>query len=341
MGISILVRRKVKVMSDEHSTVFETEADVKWSTSERIRWKLETWIVEPGRVLIQDSRGVIGMAIIGLYIFLGTIGLFFIPEPEPTGPILLGPFEQLEYPFGTNNRGSDMFSLMVHSIPNMFKMILSGAVFSTFMATVVGTFSGYLGGVWDRILSTIADIALTLPGLPLVIVIGYVYQPTSPYLVGILVTINAWGGLARSIRSQVLTMRGENHVERSRALGLSTARIIRNDVLPGLLPYISVNFVNRARGVIFSSVALYFLAILPFTNFNWGVVLNQAYSEGALNRPAAVHWLLIPVIVISFLTLGFLLLAQSFDRIFNPRARTRQSETETAEHAGDELANIE
>ncbi|WP_114579002.1 ABC transporter permease [Saliphagus sp. LR7] len=318
-------------MTDQEASIFQTESDVQWSKKQRLKWRLEAWVIEPGRVLIKDFRGVVGIAIVGLFLAMGTVGIALLPEPSPTGPILLEPFQQTEYILGTDKRGFSILTSIVYATPNMFKMIFAGAIFATGVATAVGTLAGYKGGVWDSVLSTLSDIALTIPGLPLVIVIGFVYQPTNPYVVGILVTVNAWGGLARAIRSQVLTIRNEVYVERSRALGLSTPKIIRNDVLPGILPYVSVNFVNTARGVIFNAVALYFLGILPFTHLNWGVMLNQAYQNGALFNPGQIHWLIIPTFTIVLLSFGFLLLAQAFDRVFNPRARTRHDETEDTE----------
>ncbi|MFB9809406.1 ABC transporter permease subunit [Haladaptatus pallidirubidus] len=117
---------------------------------------------------------------------------------------------------------------------------------------------------------TITDVLMTIPGLPLVIVLAVLLEPRNPWVVGVVLTVNAWSGLARAIRSQVLTIRSESYVEASRLMGVSTPNILMKDVIPPIMPYIMVNFVNSARTVIFSSVGLYFLGILPFTNQNWG-----------------------------------------------------------------------
>lgn len=179
---------------------------------------------------------------------------------------------------------------------------------------------------------SLTDILMTIPGLPLVIVLAVILEPDEPWMVGIILTINAWAGLARAIRSQVLTLRNESFVEASRLMGISTPTIIAKDIVPGLMPYITVNFVNSARGVIFSSVGLYFLGILPFTNLNWGVMMNLAYSTGgALYSVDVLHWLLIPMITIIILSLGLILFAQGTDRIFNPRVRVRQMSNDTGE----------
>jgi len=80
---------------------------------------------------------------------------------------------------------------------------------------------------------------------------------------------------------------------------------------------------GAARGVIFAAVALYFLGVLPFTDANWGVTMSTAQNAGALYRPSAYHWIFTPMIVITVLAIGLVLLAQSLDRVFNPRIRAR------------------
>jgi len=204
------------------------------------------------------------------------------------------------------------------------------------MATLVGTLSGYKSGdPTDRILMTLTDIMMTIPGLPLIIVISAVFPPKSPYVVGLLLTINAWAGLARSIRSQVLSVREEAYVEASRLMGFKTRSIIRNDILPNIMPYVVINLANSARRVIFASVGLYFLGILPFTTLNWGVVLNLAHKNGAMYTKSTLYWILEPTIAIVMLSLAFILIAQGMDRLFNPRVRARNAKTTPDEGTSD------
>lgn len=252
-------------------------------------------------------------------------------DPEPRafdGPRLLGPFQTWEFPLGTTDHGKSILGQLVHATPAMFQMMLSGAIFGTFMGATWGTFSGFVGGRVDRAMMTIADILMTIPGLPLVIVLAATLQPENPYVVGIILVINGWAGSARSLRSQVLTIREESYVEASRLMGVPTRRILAFDIIPPLLPLILVGFVMRARRVVFSSVALYFLGILPFTDLNWGVMLNFAYqSPGALHSTSTWHWFIAPMATIMMITVALMLLNQGLDRLFNPRIIARHSET--------------
>jgi peptide/nickel transport system permease protein len=99
-----------------------------------------------------------------------------------------------------------------------------------------------------------------------------------------------------------------------------------NDVLPNIMPYVTINFAKSARSVIFSSVGLYFLGVLPFSTANWGVMMNQAYGQGgALYSWNSAHWLLFPMGAVILLSFGFILFAQGTDRLFNPRVRARHA----------------
>jgi len=181
----------------------------------------------------------------------------------------------------------------------------------------------------------LSDVALTIPGLPLVMLLAVIFEPTEPWKVGLLLTANAWGGTARQIRSQVLSTGQEAYVEASGIMSLSLSAIMVKDILPNIAPFVFVRFVQLGRRVIVSSVALYFLGVLPFTDVgtdNWGVMLQFGYQQGALYSLDFAHWLIIPIVPIVLLTYGLILFAQGTDRIFNPRVRARHIEIdETSE----------
>jgi peptide/nickel transport system permease protein len=201
-------------------------------------------------------------------------------------------------------------------------MILAGGLFATGLAEVVGTVAGYKGGTVDRGLTTVADIAMSIPGLPLIMVLAIVFNPTNPALIGMLITVNYWAGL----RSQILTLREESYVEAARTMGVSTPRILVKDIIPNIMPYILVNFANAARYVVFASVGLYYLGILPTSVRNWGIQLDQAYrNAGALTGAGTLYQLVFPMLAIMLIALALILLSQGMDRVFNPRVRTRMA----------------
>lgn len=340
---------------------FTTTAETTISWREQVMRDIDNYVVAPFRILWDDWRARVGFLIITLYILVGTIGVLMNPVPSTgMGPRYLQPFHdgwftlqpvslggislplnpRFHLVLGTDALGQGIWSQLVHSTPSMLKMIFAGAVFSAAVGTVLGTLAGYKGGFTDRAIMTLSDITMTIPGLPLVIIIAAALQPKNPYLIGLILGINNWAGLSRAVRSQVLSVRERNFVEASRAMGLSTPRILIDDILPDLMSYVSINFVQASRGIIFESVGLYYLGILPFTTLNWGVMMNLAYTtSGALYTWKSAHWLFLPMLTITLLSVGLILFSQGLDQIFNPRVRARHvkavSSTESNEDEED------
>jgi len=328
-----------RAATDGGSTVseFERTAEVTLSAGDRRRQWIEEKLLAPARIVWGDWRARTGLLVVSMYLLLGIVGPHVVAAPSPNqGRRLLGAFKSLEHPLGTTQNGVDILSQTVHATPAMLLMLTAGAVFTVVLGTAIGTASGYKGGRFDRVTMTINDMFMTIPGLPLTIVLASVLQIEGhPIVIGVLITINAWAGLARAIRSQVLTLRDAEYVEASRIMGIRTPRIVLGDIVPNLMPYITMNFVQQARAVIFGSVGLYFLGVLPYTSVNWGVMMNAAVKRaGATASPAAFHWLVVPMVTVILLALGLTLLAQGADRVFNPRVRARHAET-IEDGAGD------
>ena len=306
---------------------FQAESEFDATMMDVYEDTLERWVVSPLRVLWSDYRGRVGLLIVLLYVLMGTVGVIFYPETsilEHPDNTLAPAFQSAEYPLGTNGVGEDLLAKVIHSTPKMLKMMLAGAVFANCLGLVIGLFSGYLGGNVDKGLMTLTDTIGSIPGLPLLLILGAMFEPRNAYLIGIMVSINAWTGLARGVRAQVLPLRKQEYVEASRSMGQPTSTVLVKQILPDLLPLFAIRLFTSATGIITASVALYFLGILPVDRDNWGYMLNQAYTNsGALTDPSTVHWLLVPIVTISLLTFGLTMLAQAFDQVFNPRVRAR------------------
>jgi len=325
-----------------------TAEDVEQSRADRLRRFFRLTIYAPLVVAWTDLRTRTGVFLIGGFIFLSTIGTDWIQEPSTLqGQPFQTPFHEgwlafqditvlgltftgpkLILPLGTDDMGRDMLAQLVHASPAMLKMVVAGAVLSVGVGTLIGLLSGYSGGTLDYILMLITDTVLVIPALVLIIVISAVWAPRDPFLVGLLLGIDNWPNLARNIRSQVLSIREEDYTEASRAMGLSRTTILRKDMFSNMAPYILINLAQGSRRIIFESVGLYFLGILPFTTLNWGVMMNQAYHAAEITDLGRIHWLYLPMLMIIFVSLGFLLFAQGTDRLFNVRLRAKHAQTD-------------
>lgn len=298
---------------------------------ERYARKFHDGIVIPAQIMWGDWRARIGLFLLAPFLFMGTVGRQFFEPPTTTGPRLVQPFETLAYPLGTDGLGQDILAYIVYSTQPIFLMIIGGGVAATALATVTGVTAGYKRGWTDTVLVNIMDVVIAIPGFPLVIVIVAIFRPENPLLIGAALSVNAWAGLARMIRAETLSIRENNYVEASQIMGVSAPRIMRMDLLPNLAPYVIMHFINMARNVIFHSVALFFLGVLPYMEYNWGLMMNRAYEMGVLYTWDVAHWLVMPMLAIILLTVSLTLIAQSLDNVFNPRIRARHMENDDGE----------
>lgn len=337
--------RPVRTDGGNVNSPFEVVSQYEETRRDRYRKLYDAYIHAPFAIIRRDRRAQLGMTILVIYVLMGTVGTVLIePAQVAEGPAYVKPFQNWQFPLGTDKVGRDLFAQTVHSTQQMLKMITAGALFTVGVGTVVGGIAGYKGGTVDTVLSSVTDIFINLPAFPLVMVLALLLPiGGNPWVIGILLCTASWGGLARAIRSQVLTLRQESFVEAARAMGISTPKIVFKEIVPHLMPYVVINLTNAARRVIFEAAALYYLGILPFEDLNWGVTLKVAYGENAHIRPELLHWFLVPMVAIVFISVGLILLGQSLDRVFNPRVRARHEKT-TAEAEerieGDDESNV-
>lgn len=307
------------------------------STRERMYRRFDIYVLAPFRVAWSDWRAKIGIAIITFFILMGTVGTRLVEAPRYNDVERnVTWFDDWSVPLGSDNNGQPLFELLIHTTPPILEMALAGVIFSVVLAIIIGVVAGYKGGTVDYVLMTITDIVMVIPGLPLIIVLVAIWRPQNAFVIGAILAIDSWPSLARMLRSQVLTIRNEEYVEASRAMGVSTRSIVQKDITPQLMPYIMINASNAAQTVIFVAVGLYFLGFLEGgAAYNWGVMMNEAYQAGALSNFGLYgHWLVLPMILICLFSMGLILFSQGMDRVFNTKIRARHAKTVSNEDDG-------
>ena len=283
---------------------------------ESLKYFVGNWIIIPGKILIRkrNKKALIGFIIVIGYILMASIGPEITPYPRSylypkyIKPTILKWPPSLEYPLGTDYFGADIWSKIVWGSRTVLIIAFTAGVITTLVGVTIGLVSGFLGGIADMILMGITDILMTIPGLPLLIVLATLIRTSDPIVVGMILSVNAWTGLARSIRSSVLALKNTEFVGAAKALGLPMWHIVFREIMPNLMSFIAVNFIFATIGAIYGSVGLFFLGILPFTAFNWGIMLNMAYTQaGAHHSIETIHYILAPIGAIVGLQLGLLL----------------------------------
>ena len=177
---------------------------------------------------------------------------------------------------GSDELGRDAATRLIYGARVSLVVGLAGALISTFLGTLVGALAGFYRGWVDTILMRFTDIMLSIPTLPLVLLLSGLFRPSPPLLVGIVGAL-IWMGTARLVRSQFLALREREFVEAARALGASGPRLMLRHILPNAVGPITVAATLAVGSAILLESALSFLGfgIQPPVP-TWGNLLNAA-----------------------------------------------------------------
>lgn len=275
------------------------------------------------KVLRRKPSRILGAVIIVFFLAMAAFGPYLYPH-LPIDPNLIYASPSGKHLLGTDFEGTDVLALVVSGARYVIASALVAALVTVVVGTGVGLLSGYYRGLGGAALMRVTDFVLTVPGFPLLVVLSTIWKFGAPLQMGFVLGITGWGGLARAVRSQTLSLRERGFLEAARGLGLPTRHVVLREVLPNIAPYIAMNLLLAVTGAIYAEVGLFFLGVVPFSTNNWGVMLNQAvFSAGAMNSTQALAYLLSPLICVLVLTLGIVLFLDAMDELFNPRLRTR------------------
>ena len=276
----------------------------------------------------QSKVGVLGIVILAIFFVLAIsstippkIDDMYIPL-YGTDPDIIG-FSQpsLRHPMGTDFMGRDLFSQLLEGAKWGLAVGITAAAASVIVGTVVGLVSGYFGGTIDTLLQRMADIVLTLPSIPLILVIGAALGRLSIWNIVILIGMLGWPSTSKVIRSQVLSLRERPFIESARVSGASDGRIIFRHIAPNVLPLTFLYMTFGVTGAILTEAALSFLGLGDPSTVSWGMMLQWCFTSGYTFK--APFWLLPPGLCITFLALSFYLIGIGTEQIVNPRLRER------------------
>ncbi len=281
--------------------------------------------VRPGHTLLKaltrSASGTVGFALVVVIVLVSLIGPLFTPEnlPTDTNAIYLAP--GASHLLGTDASGRDILIQVINGGRTVIVVGFSAALFSTLIAIVFGSLAAYVGGVVDSIIVAATDIVLTVPQIALLAVLSSLYHLDNSILLAGLIGILSWPTLLRAVRAQVLSLKEREYVEAAQLLDLGTTRILSVEILPNMASFIVMNFMIGMTNAIYALVGLYFLGLAPLAGHNWGIMLNEAWTRGAIFDSDSVFYILAPVIAISLLQLGLVLMTRSLEEILNPRLR--------------------
>jgi peptide/nickel transport system permease protein len=219
------------------------------------------------------------------------------------------------HPFGTDDLGQDLLARMLYGGRISLSVGLSAMVVAIVAGTAVGAIAGMSHGSVDAALMWVTDLFLSLPPLPLLLLIMYLFLEPLKQLVGpelgtfilIVAVIGGfrWMQVARLVRAQFFSLREKEFVEAARALGIGSFRLVIRHILPNSLgPVIVAGTVDVAQAIIAESTLSFLGLGFPPDIPTWGRILFDAKDY----LDIAPHWALFPgtAIFLAVLSINFI-----------------------------------
>jgi peptide/nickel transport system permease protein len=274
------------------------------------------------RMLATRPVGLAGFVGVVFFVLLAFVVPVFVPFNTTVDVTAIYAPPSAVHPLGTDYQGRDVLNQIVHGGRDILVVAFLAGAISTLIAVTFGAVAALLGGWVDAVVMAITDVWLTVPRLPLLVVIATILRLNNILLVAVLVGLLAWPSLLRAVRAQVLSLRERDFVEAARALDLSLGHIIFNEILPNMRSYIAISFILAMTQAIYAQAGLIFLGLVPLSGNNWGVMINLAWTRGAIFFRDSLPYILSPVLAIALFQLSLVSLASALEDIFNPRLRS-------------------
>ncbi len=272
------------------------------------------------RNALRSKKVLVGLGIVVFFVLLGVIGPSFVGNPSATGPHAFAS-PSARYPLGTTDTGQDVLAQLVDGTTVSLIVGFLSALIATLVAVAIGLSSAFLGGVWDEVLSTITNVFLVIPALPLVIVLAGYLHGAGTLAVAVVIAVTAWPWTARVLRAQTLSLRKRDYVQAARVTGESTTRIVWAEIVPNEIPLIAAQFLITVLYAILIQAGLAFLGVGSVTTWSWGTMLYWAQNASALSF-GAWWWFVPPGLCLALLGMGLALMNFGVDEIANPRLST-------------------
>ena len=230
------------------------------------------------------------------------------------------------HPLGTDDLGQDLLARMLYGGRISLAVGVAAMLIAITIGTLIGATAGYAGTTVDDALMRVTDLFLSLPGLPLLLLIAYLFRdPLTKRLgpeAGIFILVVAiigglrWMPVARLVRAQFLSLREKEFVEAARGLGVPAIRQVIRHILPNALgPVIVVATIDVAAAIIAES-SLSFLGLgFPLDIPTWGRILFDAKD----NLDFAPHWALFPGAAIFLTVLSINYIGDGLRDALDPR----------------------
>lgn len=229
------------------------------------------------------------------------------------------------YLMGTDNRGRDVFTRIVHGGKMTMTIGAVAVIVSTIIAIIVGCLSGYFGGWVDMLLMRVTEIFSSIPFLPFAMMLSYVIR-TMPigetariFIIMVMLGLLSWTGLARMIRGQVLAEREKEFVLAAQSMGVKENRIAFMHILPNVISVILVNVTLNFASCMLTESSLSYLGFgVQQPQPTWGNMLYGANNSIVIQN----YWWqwVFPALFLSIATISINIIGDALRDVLDPKS---------------------
>lgn len=235
-----------------------------------------------GYRFIRNKKAIIGLVLLGLIVLMCLYGVVFLDyETEVINQNVAIKLQtpSLEHPFGTDTFGRDIFNRIVYGARYSLFIGFSSTIISLTIGSILGCIAGYFGGRLDNIIMRLTDVFIAIPSTLMAIAVVSALGPNFANLI-IAIALGDIPGYARIIRSSVLSIKDNEFVEASVAVGGSSAHIMAQHIFPNTLAALIVQATLGVGYVIIAASGLSYLGlgVMPPAP-EWGAMLSEAQAQ--------------------------------------------------------------
>lgn len=248
-----------------------------------------------------------------------TLHLFGVDDPSGQVKVHL---------LGTDDLGSDVFGKLLFGARISLTIGILASLVAIVIGMIMGGLAGFYGGWIDEVILRFVEALSAIPDLFLLLTLSAVFYPlhlpsTTQFTVIIVaLSVIGWGGTARAVRGQLLSLRERDFTVAAKALGASNSRIIARHLLPQTLSFIIISLSIQIPGYTLAESVLSFfgLGIQP-PSTSWGLMLSTAQSFAGVTGLGARWWIFTPGVAIFIAVLTWNLLGDGLRDAFDPKSR--------------------
>lgn len=221
----------------------------------------------------------------------------------------------LSHPLGTDKFGRDIFVRLMYGARISLSVGFAAAFINLFIGVVYGGVCGYFGGKLDMVLMRIADIIYSIPSMLYVIMVMLIFG-SNIFSVLLALSVSGWIGMARQVRTQVMSLKEREYAQAARVMGASHRRILFKHLITNSIGPIIVNTTLMVPQAIFTEAFLAFVGIgISIPQSSWGTMANEARSL-IQSYPIQMLW---PVLAISLTMLSLNFIGDGLNEALDPR----------------------